>query len=517
MAEKKNMTAAVIHLGSERVAMHLIQYSDLFHIKVIESAVQPVKLGEETFKTGRISSETILNIVSILKGFRRLMKDYRVRSYVMQATTAVREAENQRYFLDQVFVKTGFKIDVINMPREIYTNLASLLWAEGASDLKSVPREGRLIIDVSSGAVGFTYMVDGGLRYQQNLHIGPIRLKEYFTREERSSIHFEDALNEYIRARLMPAAQELQGCDIKELVLGSTEDQPLLRLLDGRRRKNSLIHFSGSELEALYQRVHQMTEQDLMKTCSLTQEETELVLPAAALYCQLASAVKPKQITVPTSRFIHGMEILYVAEQTDRTFIKMMHELQLSLISGIAERYHCDAVHTSFVEKLCSRFFNSLAPCQGLDAGERIYLRAAARLHGAGKYFSLRTQDLSSYQMIRTADLIGFSREEQQNIAEITYLYSMDSLRDRLPELMALDVNVTPKTAKLAAILSLADALDISSRQKITGCSTAVKDDRFRVKVKSREDLSLERWTFEKRSGFFEEVFGLRPVLEQEE
>ena len=59
--------------------------------------------------------------------------------------------------------------------------------------------------------------------------------------------------------------------------------------------------------------------------------------------------------------------------------------------------------------------------------------------------------------------------------------------------------------------------IDVSRKQKITGCRTVMKENQFRVIVTSREDLSLERWTFEKQSGFFEEVFGLTPILEQVE
>lgn len=39
----------------------------------------------------------------------------------------------------------------------------------------------------------------------------------------------------------------------------------------------------------------------------------------------------------------------------------------------------------------------------------------------------------------------------------------------------------------------------------------------LRVLAKSRENLSLEEWTFGKRGSFFEEVFGLQPVLEKAE
>ena len=146
-----------------------------------------------------------------------------------------------------------------------------------------------------------------------------------------------------------------------------------------------------------------------------------------------------------------------------------------------------------------------------------LYLRAAATLHGAGKYFSLRSHNLYNYEIIREADLIGFSREERQLIAEIAFLYSVDSLDAQAVELYERHIDITPRVAKLAAILRMADCLDVSRKQKITKCRTSIKEDSFIVKVRSREDLSLERWTFEKQSAFFEEVYGLRPVLKQEE
>ncbi|WP_418389239.1 hypothetical protein [Acidaminococcus intestini] len=56
MAKKKQL-AAIIHLGSERVTMQLIEYTDLYAVTILDEASQTVRLGEETFKTGRISTE----------------------------------------------------------------------------------------------------------------------------------------------------------------------------------------------------------------------------------------------------------------------------------------------------------------------------------------------------------------------------------------------------------------------------------------------------------------------------
>ena len=107
MKKKKQGTFAAIHVGSEMISLQIVEYSDLDNIRVIEEANQRVKLGEETFKNKRISFSLVTEICEILKGYKRLMDEYGVEEYSVQATTAVREAENQAYFLDQILVRRG--------------------------------------------------------------------------------------------------------------------------------------------------------------------------------------------------------------------------------------------------------------------------------------------------------------------------------------------------------------------------------------------------------------------------
>lgn len=66
-----------------------------------------------------------------------------------------------------------------------------------------------------------------------------------------------------------------------------------------------------------------------------------------------------------------------------------------------------------------------------------------------------------------------------------------------------------PVVAKLAAIVRLADALDRSYMQKIHSCSVTLKDNKLKVLAASKEDLTLEIWTFDDKSTFFEEVLVL--------
>ena len=517
MVRKKLRAAAVIHLGSENITMQIIEYTSLSEIRVVDEARRKVKLGEETFQTRKISFGTMLQIVDILKGYRKMMREYGVKEYVLQATTAIREAENQQYFLDQVQVKTGFIIEVVNMSQEIYTKIAALVRTWGVEDQKSLPKEGIMLADISSGGLGITYLKDRKIRYQQNLHVGLVRTREQFTRNERSSSHFDDALTEYIQDSLKTVDQELQTEVMEALVLTGTESQVLLDMLEKTCGRLKTPSFTAREVDALYDAIKGYNENQITKEFNFSVEETEIAFSAVILCEQLMAVSQAKKVVLPVDRFIDGMKYLYIARQTDDPFLDAMLQLRMSLVRGMGARFHYDAVHAEWVENMACRLFDTMASSQGMGQKDRILLRTAAYLHNIGKYASLRSYDVFNYYLIRSADILGFSDEECETIAQISYLYTMDRPELQGSEPLAFDARFSPLVAKLAAILRLADSMDASSRQKIRDCTISLKGENLRIKAKSKQRLDLEEWTFAKRGMFFEEVFGIHPVLEKAE
>ena len=86
---------AAIHVGSEQVSLQIVEYRNLETIRVLENIHRQISLGEETFQTGRIGTDTVAELCDILKGFRRKLTEYGVRDYRLMATTAIREAANR--------------------------------------------------------------------------------------------------------------------------------------------------------------------------------------------------------------------------------------------------------------------------------------------------------------------------------------------------------------------------------------------------------------------------------------
>ncbi len=75
--------------------------------------------------------------------------------------------------------------------------------------------------------------------------------------------------------------------------------------------------------------------------------------------------------------------------------------------------------------------------------------------------------------------------------------------------------NVPLVIAKLTAILRLANSMDRSHVGKLAGCKLSVKENRLIIATNFNGDVTLEAMSIEEKGDFFEEIFGIRPILKQ--
>ena len=127
----------------------------------------------------------------------------------------------------------------------------------------------------------------------------------------------------------------------------------------------------------------------------------------------------------------------------------------------------------------------------------------------------MRSHSLYSYQLICSTDILGLSDREKRIVALASYYHANRLFDQSKPEAPYVPRDMVALVAKLAAIVRLADALDRSYLQKIRSCSVTLKDNKLKIQAVSKTDLALEMWTFEDKSSFFEEVYGIKPILER--
>ncbi|MFQ9797824.1 MAG: hypothetical protein ACLR23_01695 [Clostridia bacterium] len=106
-------------------------------------------------------------ICNVLSGFRQLLRDYHVRVFRAVATSAVREAKNRDYVLDQIQVRTGIGLEVLHNSEERY--LTQLAVRHVIPEYAKLKAAGLLTMDIGSGSIQIAAYDDSGLVYNQNI------------------------------------------------------------------------------------------------------------------------------------------------------------------------------------------------------------------------------------------------------------------------------------------------------------------------------------------------------------
>ena len=513
MKRKLHTTFAAIHLGSEKISMQITEYRNLDKYKIIERVSRRIRLGEATFKNKIIPFELVSEICEILQGFKRLMTEYGVEEYRLQATTAVREASNQIFLLDQIYSKTGLQVEVVDMPKEIYTKFVAIRNTLKNAKISS-EREGMLMMDISSGGLGVTLVQDEQIRYQENFHVGIIRIKESFARNRKESMHFNKALTEFLSSTIGPVRQELQQSSVQYLVLSGTETELLLRML-GLDEEQLVHRIKAEDFHSFFAKMRRMNLPQLISAYTIPEHVAEFALPTVVLYEQLLHLLPAQEIIITGDSLIDGMQLLHIGRQTSPAMCKEREQELISLFHCIGQRYMYDKHHVQQVERLAVTIFEAIAKSYSMGEYERLLLRATCILHDIGKYICMRSHSLYSYQLICSTDMLGLSDRDKNIVALASYYHANRLFDQSKPQAPPVPRDMVAIVAKLAAIVRLADALDRSYLQKIRSCSVTLKDNKLKIQATSKMDLALEMWTFEDKASFFEEVYGIKPILER--
>ena len=119
-------TLGAIDIGSNSIRMAIAQAMPDGRIEILERLQRGVRLGQDTFRAGRIKGTTMRAAVLILRDFMNVLKLYNADVVKVVATSAVREAGNSDAFLDRILMATGFEVDIISSSDESRLTVAAV-------------------------------------------------------------------------------------------------------------------------------------------------------------------------------------------------------------------------------------------------------------------------------------------------------------------------------------------------------------------------------------------------------
>jgi exopolyphosphatase/guanosine-5'-triphosphate,3'-diphosphate pyrophosphatase len=155
--------------------------------------------------------------------------------------------------------------------------------------------------------------------------------------------------------------------------------------------------------------------------------------------------------------------------------------------------------------------FDQTRAAHGLTDRDREWLEYAALMHDLGVHISYEKHQRHSYYLIKNGDLRGFEPQETEVMALVARYH-----RRATPKKSHIGVDSLPKPLRqtvrsLSACLRLAEGLDRSHSQSLTGVLVHDRGDDCLVQLRTAGDAELELWAAARHVAPFERMIG-KPV-----
>ena len=513
-------TFAAIDVGSFELEMGIYEMSYKTGIRCIDNIRHVIALGKDTYGSGKISYGLVEEMCQVLEDFSQVMKTYKVKDYRAYATSAMREARNNQIILDQIRVRTGINVRIISNSEQRFISYKAI--ASKAGEFNKIIQKGTAIVDVGFGSAQLSLFDKDALVTTQNLPLGALRIRGLLERIPATVNDHREQIEEIVDNELFTFRKMyLKDREITNIIGIGENILNIIRRMDLKAYGDRV---DAAIMNGLYERLCQMTTDQIEERYGVNSEYASLLLPSAVVYKRILELTGAELFWVPGIRLCDGIAAEYA---DDSKLLKFSHNFENDILAAsrnMAKRYKCHTSHNQALVQYALGIFDSMKKYHGLGSRERLLLQIAVLLHACGKFISIRNANECSYNIIMSTEIIGLSHLEREIIANVVrynirdFEYDKVQLETQIHQEDNYGMNrnaITILIAKLTAILRLANSMDRSHREKLTDFRMAVRDSELIITTGYQGDISLESSSFEQKADFFEEIFGIRPVLKQ--
>ena len=270
-------TFAAIDIGSYEVSMKIFEMSKRIGFREINDVRYQLELGRGTYAAGRLEMETVDELCETLNDFKRMMAEFGVESWRACATSSLRELENPVIILEQIYQRTGIRVEILSNAEQHFLGYKSIAAIE--SGFKKIIQKGTAILDVGGGNLQVSLFDKDALVTTQSFKMGSMRIRERLKELEKTTTHYDQLIKEFIRNDLTAFQRlYLKDRDIKNVILMGDF------LTDTIFREELGDHIiTSDEFTKRYEKTIYKTEQALAQEMDIDPEYASLVIPTMVI------------------------------------------------------------------------------------------------------------------------------------------------------------------------------------------------------------------------------------------
>ena len=413
--------------------------------------------------------------------------------------------------LEQIYQRTGIRVEILSNAEQHFLGYKSIAAIE--SGFKKAIQKGTAILDIGGGNLQISLFDKDALVLTQSIRMGSLRIRERLKELEKTTPHYDRLIEEFIRNDLISFQRlYLKDKEISNLILMG--DFLTDTIFQDRSGENII---TKEEFLKKYETIVNMSDHDLAESMELEPEYASLIVPNMVIIRNFIEIFQAEALWIPGVSLLDGIAYDYAEKNK---YLKSVHNFENDILvasRNIAKRYSSGKNHIAGTTDVALDIFDSTKedPRHGEKRETGFFLQIAVlSFMTAEKYISMSEVAECSYRIIMATEIIGLSTEERQVIASaVRYNTREFGCYKEINRETSMNRGNYLLTAKLTAILRLANAMDRSHYQKVKALNVTLKDRILYLVVDSARDVSLELGLLKDKKEFFEEVFGIRLVM----
>jgi exopolyphosphatase / guanosine-5'-triphosphate,3'-diphosphate pyrophosphatase len=458
------MKLAAIDIGTNSIHMVIVNVEQHRIFEIIDREKEMVFLGKGSLLKRRLPQENIDRGLNALRAFKSIADTHHVDEIITTATSAVREAENGRQFMNLVKRETGIEIRLLSGVEE--ARMITL----AVRDVIDLKDQRALIVDIGGGSMELIVADARHIYFAQSIKSGVIRLQERFMKEDPPTAKNIKALQKWLARKIEPLSRKIQDLN-PDIFIGTSGTILHLGEMVRAARKNgkgkNILNID--ELEMLNKKLQISSLEERLKFPGLDKNRAEQVVGGGILVEMVMERCRANELILCDRALREGLIADYLIRKVPSEPAKVQaRELRSKSVINLLNRWDIDRKHAEHSSRLALQMFDAISPFHPYGAVERELLEYASLLHDIGRVISYPAHHKHGWYIIHHANLIGFQPEEIDMIAA-TIAYHRGKKPKKKDDYMARLSKKERRVVKfLTGILRVVDGLDRQHNQSIT-------------------------------------------------
>jgi exopolyphosphatase / guanosine-5'-triphosphate,3'-diphosphate pyrophosphatase len=217
---------ASIDIGTNTVRLLILETTPDGNLRELCQVSAITRLGKGMDTEKKILEDRMDETIFVLTNFRDECRKFEPLTIRVVATSAVREACNQDYFVSQVKKESGLEIEVISWEEEAELMLKGVLWK-----LPNIEKD-ILIFDIGGGSTEYILVRGRQIVSAVGTQLGTVRLTDQFISHHPINVNEYKVLETYLRKELKLVKDQLLDFS-PEVLVGTAGTVTTLAAIDG--------------------------------------------------------------------------------------------------------------------------------------------------------------------------------------------------------------------------------------------------------------------------------------------